>query len=154
MTHRRQILIGSAAWLVAASAGAATKRAKGTGAKKVALVDDGAPDVVTYGLRDDVVRFAEEVAERPQGALHPFELAHPRVDAMAVEPGPDRAGQRQPAQRADQQESEVFPGRRSEAHLLQDVQLLAARVVEDPLVPAVVDGFPGAAQLQIGRAHV
>jgi len=64
MTHRRQIVIGSAAWLVAASAGAATKRAKGTGAKKVALVDDGAPDVVTYGLRDDVVRFAEEVAER------------------------------------------------------------------------------------------
>jgi len=64
MTHRRQIVIGSAAWLIAASAGAATKRAKGAGAKKVALVDDGAPDVVTYGLREDVVRFAEGVAER------------------------------------------------------------------------------------------
>ena len=83
MTHRRQIVIGSAAWLIAASAGAATKRAKGAGAKKVALVDDGAPDVVTYGLRDDVVRFAEGVAERREldvewvqkcaraGALHP-----------------------------------------------------------------------------------
>ena len=64
MTHRRQIVVGSAAWLLAASAGAAAKRAKGGGAKKVALVDDGAPDVVTYGLRDDVVRFAEGVAER------------------------------------------------------------------------------------------
>ena len=64
MTHRRQIVIGSAAWLIAASAGAATKRAKGNSGKKVALVDDGAPDVVTYGLREDVVRFAEGVAER------------------------------------------------------------------------------------------
>ncbi len=81
MTHRRQIVVGSAAWLIAASAAAATKRAKG--AKKVALVDDGAPDVVTYGLREDVVRFAEGVAERRElrsgvgeegartGALHP-----------------------------------------------------------------------------------
>jgi len=42
MTHRRRIVIGSAAWLIAASAGAATKHAKGAkgaGAKKVALVD-------------------------------------------------------------------------------------------------------------------
>ena len=55
MTHRRRIVIGSAAWLIAASARAATKHAKGTkgaGAKKVALVDDAAPDVVTYGLRE------------------------------------------------------------------------------------------------------
>jgi len=64
MTHRRQIVLGSAAWLIAAGAAAATKRAKGGAGKKVALVDDGAPDVVTYGLRDDVVRFAEAVAER------------------------------------------------------------------------------------------
>ena len=64
MTHRRQIVLGSAAWLIAAGCAAATKRAKSTGAKKVALVDDSAPDVVTYGLRDDVVRFAEAVAER------------------------------------------------------------------------------------------
>ena len=67
MNHRRQIVIGSAAWLVAAGAGAATQRAKGArggSAKKVALVDDGAPDVVTYGWRDDVVAFAEGVAER------------------------------------------------------------------------------------------
>jgi membrane-bound lytic murein transglycosylase B len=64
MTHRRQIVIGSAAWLVAAGADAATKRAKGAGAKKVAVVDDNAPDVVTYGLREDVVSFAEGVAAR------------------------------------------------------------------------------------------
>ena len=67
MTHRRQIVIGSAAWLIAASAGAATKRsAKGAGAKKVALVDDGAPDVVTYGLRDDVVALRRRAS--PSGA--------------------------------------------------------------------------------------
>ena len=64
MTHRRQIIVGSAAWLVASAACAASKRAKGTGAKKVAVVDDGAPDVVTYGAREDVVRFAEEIAAR------------------------------------------------------------------------------------------
>src|SRR5437764_953162 len=64
MTHRRQIIVGSAAWQVASGACAASKRAKGTGAKKVAVVDDGAPDVVTYGAREDVVRFAEEIAAR------------------------------------------------------------------------------------------
>jgi len=64
MTHRRQIIVGSAAWLVASAACAAGKRAKGSGAKKVAVVDDGAPDVVTYGAREDVVRFAEEIAAR------------------------------------------------------------------------------------------
>jgi len=64
MTHRRQIVVASAAWLIAAGAGAATKRAKGAGAKKVAVVDDGAPDAVIYGSREDVVRFAEAIAER------------------------------------------------------------------------------------------
>ena len=67
MTHRRQIvdrqrcLAGRGR---APAPRASTPRAQGAGAKKVALVDDGAPDVVTYGLRDDVVRFAEGVAER------------------------------------------------------------------------------------------
>src|SRR5436190_11121157 len=64
MTHRRQIIVGSAAWLVASAACAAGKRAKGSGARKVAVVDDGAPDVITYGAREDVVRFAEEIAAR------------------------------------------------------------------------------------------
>jgi membrane-bound lytic murein transglycosylase B len=64
MTHRRQIIVGSAAWLVASAACAASKRAKGSGAKKVAVVDDGAADVVTYGGREDVVRFADEIAAR------------------------------------------------------------------------------------------
>jgi membrane-bound lytic murein transglycosylase B len=64
MTHRRQIVVGPFAWLIAAGASAANKRTKGAAAKKVALVDDGAPDVVTYGLRDDVMRFAEGIAER------------------------------------------------------------------------------------------
>jgi membrane-bound lytic murein transglycosylase B len=64
MTHRRQIVVAPFAWLITANAGAATKRTKGAGAKKVALVEDGAPDAVTYGLREDVVRFAEAVAER------------------------------------------------------------------------------------------
>ncbi|MEO8309723.1 MAG: lytic murein transglycosylase B [Caldimonas sp.] len=64
MIHRRHIVVGSAAWLIAATAGAANRRAKGAAAKKVALVDDGAPDVVSYGSREDVIRFADEVAER------------------------------------------------------------------------------------------
>jgi membrane-bound lytic murein transglycosylase B len=64
MIPRRHLVVGGAAWLIAAGAGAANRRAKGAGAKKVALVDDGAPDVVTYGGREDVVRFAEGVAER------------------------------------------------------------------------------------------
>ena len=64
MNHRRQLVLAGAAWLIGADAGAAAKRAKATTAKKVALVDDGAPDVVTYGLRDDVVSFAEGVAAR------------------------------------------------------------------------------------------
>ena len=33
-------------------------------ARSSRVVDDGAPDVVTYGMRDDVMRFADEVAER------------------------------------------------------------------------------------------
>ena len=65
---------------------------------------------------------------------------------MAIEPGPQRAGDGQPAERADQEAGEVFPARRGEADLLQDIELLAARVVEHPLVPAVVDRLPGRAQ--------
>src|SRR5436190_4664235 len=87
-------------------------------------------------------------AERLQRALHALELAHPGIDAMTIEPRPHRAGERQADEGADQEEREVFPGRRDEADLLQDVELLAARVVEDPLVPAVVERFPGAAQLR------
>ena len=65
MTRRRQILVGSAAFcLLATGVGAAPKRARNGSAKPVGVIDDGAPDVVTYGLREDVVRFAEGVAER------------------------------------------------------------------------------------------
>ena len=66
MIQRRQIVVGSAAWLAAAGASAAARHAKAAGKKKnkVDVVDDRAPDAVTYGTRDDVVRFAEGVAER------------------------------------------------------------------------------------------
>src|SRR3954451_11083014 len=66
MIQRRQIVVGSAAWLAAASAGAAAKHAKPAEKKKkkADVVDDRAPDTVTYGARDDVVRFADGVAER------------------------------------------------------------------------------------------
>ncbi|HEV7575964.1 MAG TPA: lytic murein transglycosylase B [Caldimonas sp.] len=64
MTLRREIVVGPFAWLLAASAGAASRKAKGAGANQVALLDDNAPDAVTYGTRDDVARFAVEIAER------------------------------------------------------------------------------------------
>ena len=64
MIHRRLLVVASAAALIAGAVGAAPQRARRAVAKKVALVDDGAPDEVTYGSRDDVVRFAEGVAER------------------------------------------------------------------------------------------
>jgi membrane-bound lytic murein transglycosylase B len=66
MIDRRRIVVASAAgaaWLLGTGAIAATQRAKGP-ARKVALVADSAPDTVTYGAREDVVRFAEGVAER------------------------------------------------------------------------------------------
>jgi len=66
MIPRRQIVVAGAAWLAAAGASAAAKHAKAVEKKKkkADVVDDRAPDAVTYGTRDDVVRFADEVAER------------------------------------------------------------------------------------------
>ena len=61
---RRRFVLASAAWLLAAGATAAPRDGRRTGARPAALVDDDAPDVVTYGARDDVVRFADAVAER------------------------------------------------------------------------------------------
>jgi membrane-bound lytic murein transglycosylase B len=59
---RRSLLLGGA-WLAAtASAPALAARKKAKPAAPVA--DDSAPDVVTYGARDDVMRFADAVAER------------------------------------------------------------------------------------------
>ena len=63
LPSRRLVLLGGVALLVPRLAGAETARAKGN-RKRVALTPDDAPDVVTYGLRDDVVRFADAVAER------------------------------------------------------------------------------------------
>ena len=66
MTFRRQLLIGSAAWLIAAGAGATKKRraASGKASRQIALVDDDVPDVASYGTREDVLQFADAVAER------------------------------------------------------------------------------------------
>ena len=58
-TRRRLVLAALAASLPFASAQAATKKTK-----RPAVADDAAPDVVTYGARDDVMRFADGVAER------------------------------------------------------------------------------------------
>ncbi len=60
---RRLIVLGAAALALPALALAETARAKDT-RKRAAVPTDDAPDVVTYGLRDDVVRFADAVAER------------------------------------------------------------------------------------------
>jgi membrane-bound lytic murein transglycosylase B len=64
MHPRRRIVLGTAAWLLVAGAGAAERRTRRAAAKRVTLVDDDAPDAVSYGSRVDVLRFAEAVAER------------------------------------------------------------------------------------------
>jgi len=53
----------SALCLLPTVAAAETARVKST-RKRAAVPTDNAPDIVTYGLRDDVVRFADGVAER------------------------------------------------------------------------------------------
>ena len=59
---RRTLVLGGTASLLASCATAAThKRAT---KKTVALADDDAPDSVGYGSREDVMRFADAVAER------------------------------------------------------------------------------------------
>ena len=51
------------AWL-AATASAPSLAARKKPKPAVPVADDGAPDVITYGERDDVMRFADAVAER------------------------------------------------------------------------------------------
>ena len=59
---RRTIVFGGTASLLAACATAAThKRAT---KKTAAPADDSAPDSISYGAREDVMRFADAVAER------------------------------------------------------------------------------------------
>ena len=58
-TRRHLVLAALASSLPPGAAIAAKKKASGT-----AIADDGAPDLVTYGSRDDVMRFADGVAER------------------------------------------------------------------------------------------
>jgi membrane-bound lytic murein transglycosylase B len=60
--QRRRLVLGGTAWLLSSCAGAAPR--KRAAAKPAALVVDDAADVVSYGSRDDVVRFADGVAER------------------------------------------------------------------------------------------
>ena len=63
--QRRRLVLGSAAWLLAASAAAGSKRPRQrAAARRVAMLDDEAPDTFAYGGREDVLRFADEVAER------------------------------------------------------------------------------------------
>ena len=72
----------------------------------------------------------------------------PWVLAAPVPPGPGRAGQRAGAQQQDQRRRQVLPVGGLKAQVLQQVELLAARIVQHPLVPAVVDGFQGRAHLR------
>ena len=61
---RRQLVLASAAWLLVPAASGAPRSVRRATARPATLVDDDAPDVVSYGTREDVVRFADEVAER------------------------------------------------------------------------------------------
>ena len=58
---RRALLVGGAT--LAASFGAIAKPARGR-RRTSAAVEDGAPDLVDYGGREDVLRFADALAER------------------------------------------------------------------------------------------
>ncbi|HEY4957203.1 MAG TPA: lytic murein transglycosylase B [Caldimonas sp.] len=61
---RRSIILGSTALALPFAAAAATQRAKAAPRKTSVELDDNAPDIVTYGSRDDVARFADAIAER------------------------------------------------------------------------------------------
>jgi membrane-bound lytic murein transglycosylase B len=63
VASRRLIVLGAAALLLPTLAAAQATRVKPV-RKRLAVATDDAPDVVTYGLRDDVVRFADAIAER------------------------------------------------------------------------------------------
>ncbi len=60
---RRALVIGGA-WLAAGAASLAGQRTKPAKRATTPVTDDGAADLVTYGQRDDVMRFADAVAER------------------------------------------------------------------------------------------
>ena len=60
---RRAIVLGGAALATTAVAPAGAAR-KSLQRQATAVADDGAPDLVTYGQRDDVMAFADGVAER------------------------------------------------------------------------------------------
>lgn len=67
LPRRRQLVLGTAASLAVGAASpfaAAAKRTKTTSRQASPALDDGAPDLVTYGRRDDVVRFAERIVEQ------------------------------------------------------------------------------------------
>jgi membrane-bound lytic murein transglycosylase B len=64
LQQRRRFVLGSAAWLLATSADAAKRARPRAAAKRVAMLDDEAPDSFAYGTREDVLRFADDVAER------------------------------------------------------------------------------------------
>jgi membrane-bound lytic murein transglycosylase B len=59
---RRRLILGGTAWLLSSCAGAAPR--KHAVAEPAAPVGDDAADAAGYGTRDDVSRFADEVAER------------------------------------------------------------------------------------------
>jgi membrane-bound lytic murein transglycosylase B len=63
LASRRLILRGAAALLLPRLAAAETSGAR-RARRRAAVPTEDAPDVVTYGLREDVVRFADAVAER------------------------------------------------------------------------------------------
>ena len=58
------MLLGGAVFATVGSAPAGAARKAQKGKSTAAVADDGAPDIVTYGERDDVMAFADGVAER------------------------------------------------------------------------------------------
>ncbi|MEO7057410.1 MAG: lytic murein transglycosylase B [Caldimonas sp.] len=63
LSSRRRIFLAALASALPLDAALAAKKTTPK-SRQVAVADDGAPDLVTYGGREDVMRFADAVAER------------------------------------------------------------------------------------------
>ena len=83
------------------------------------------------------------------GARFLHELG-PLINLWARQARPAQPQQRECAQAGGQQAQKIGPAWGFKAQVLQQIELTTLGVVDDPLVPAVVDGLPNGAQLLHG----
>ena len=83
-----------------------------------------------------------------QALVGATQQAQPRVLAAALPECPRDPTQAGGDDQRDQYIGQILPSRRTEADILEQVELGGLVVVEHPLVPTVVGGFPKGAQLR------